>query len=379
MGDFPLIEVRGEPFERGQQYGAQAAELIRSNLEGYFLLFQHATGLTPPGVLEKAREYLEPAQEYAPHLVDEMRGIAQGAGVSLDEVLALNCRTEILSVGAVPLRKGECTACQGECTALFVAPEFTANGQALLAQNWDWADVLRGGQVLLRVQRPSEPKTVLTLTEAGQVGKIGLNSAGVGVCLNFLRHDQRRLGAPLHLMLREALESPRLSLATAAVYRARRADAGNFLLAHAQGEAVSLEATPADVGVLHTEGGLLVHTNHFITPRLQEGDTGILDSTSTELRYNRALQVLRVHLGAITVETLQEVLRDHFHRPNSICRHPDLALPEIERTATLASVIMNLCTGEMHVIGGEPCQGEHHTLTIRYKKALINDESSKNH
>jgi isopenicillin-N N-acyltransferase-like protein len=357
MGGFPLIEVRGEPFERGQQYGAQAAKLIHSNLDGYFRLFQHETGLTRTGVLEKAREYLGPAQEYAPRLVDEMRGIAQGAGVSLDEVLALNCRTEILSVGAVPLR-------EGECTALFVAPKFTANGQALLAQNWDWADVLRGGQVLLRVQRPREPKTVLTLTEAGQVGKIGLNSAGVGVCLNFLRHDQRRWGTPLHLILREALEAPRLSLAAAAVYRAQRADAGNVLLAHAQGEAVSLEATPADVGVLHPAGGLLVHTNHFFTPRLQEGDTGILDSTSTELRYNRALQVLRSHVGAITVETLQEVLRDHFHRPNSICRHPDLALPAIERTATLASVIMNLNTGEIHVSDGEPCQGDYYVTQL---------------
>jgi isopenicillin-N N-acyltransferase-like protein len=252
---------------------------------------------------------------------------------------------------------------EGECTSIFVAPELTANGQALLAQNWDWADVLRGGLVLLCVQHPGdEPETTLTLAEAGQVGKIGLNSAGVGVCLNFLRHDQRRLGVPLHLILREALDAPRLSLAAAAVYRAERADAGNFMLAHAHGKAVSLEATPADVGVLHPEGGLLVHTNHFITPHLQEGDTGILNSTSTELRYNRALQVLRAHVGAITVETLQEVLRDHFHRPNSICRHPDLVLPELERYATLASVIMNLSTGEMHALSGEPCQGEYQTF-----------------
>ncbi len=357
MDGFPLIKVRGEHIERGRQYGEQAAELIHSNLEGYFRLFQHATGLKRSEILEQAREYLEPSQKYAPQLVDEMRGIAQGAGVSLDEVLALNCRTEILSVGVVPLH-------QGECTAISVAPEFTANGHALIAQNWDWVDVLRGGSVLLRVERPGDPATVLTLTEAGQIGKIGLNSAGVGVCLNFLRHDQRRLGVPLHLILREALESPRLSLAAAAVYRAERANAGNYLLARANGRAISLEAAPSDVGVLHPEGGLLVHTNHFITPHLQEGDTGILDSESTQLRYSRALQMLRARVGAITVETLQEVLRDHFHRPNSICRHPDLALPEIERAATLASVIMDLTTGEMHVISGEPCQGEYQTFTV---------------
>jgi isopenicillin-N N-acyltransferase-like protein len=352
---FPLIEVDGGDFERGLQYGVQAAELIRANLEGYWRLFQNEAGLDRPAVLERARQYLEPSQDYAPHLVDEMRGIAEGAGVSLDEILALNCRTELLSLRTIPLAQ--------ECTALFVLPEVTADGHTLVAQNWDWADALRGGLVLLRVRRPGEP-TTLTLTEAGMVGKIGLNGAGLGVCLNFLRHDHRRVGVPLHLILRQAIGAPRLSLAVAAIYRASRADAGNYLLAHASGQAVDLEATPSDVGVLHPEGGLLVHTNHFLTPHLQEGDKGVLESESTPLRYSRALSLLRTRVGTITVETFKEVLCDHFHRPNSICRHPDLGQPEIERIATLASVIMDLTAGEMHVAVGEPCQGGYYRVSL---------------
>jgi isopenicillin-N N-acyltransferase-like protein len=352
---FPLIEVDGGDFERGLQHGGQAAELIRANLEGYWRLFQHETGLDHLAVLEQARQYLEPSQGYAPHLVDEMRGIAEGAGVSLDEILALNCRTEIFSLRTIPLAQ--------ECTALFVAPEMTADGHTLVAQNWDWADALRGGLVLLRVKRPGEP-TALMLTEAGMVGKIGQNSAGLGVCLNFLRHDHRRVGVPLHLILRQAISAPRLSLTVAAVYRALRADAGNYLLAHASGQAVDLEATPSDVGVLHPESGLLAHTNHFLTPHLQEGDRGVIESKSTSLRYSRALNLLRSRVGAITVETLKEVLRDHFHRPNSICRHPDPIQPEIERIATLASVIMDLTAGEMHVASGEPCQGEYYSVSL---------------
>jgi isopenicillin-N N-acyltransferase-like protein len=355
VNGFRLIEVSGDAFERGVQHGEQAVDLIRTNLEGYFQLFEHDVGLDRPAVLDRARRYLQPIEGYAPHLLEEMQGIAEGAGVSLDEALALNCRTEILSLAAIPLRD--------ECTAVFVAPEATASGHALVAQNWDWANVVRGGTVLLRVEQPGWP-TVLTLTEAGMVGKVGFNSAGVGVVTNFLRHDHRRVGVPFHIILRGALDASRLGLAVAAVYRDVRADSGNYLLAHADGEAIDLEATPSDVGFLYPEDGLLVHTNHFITPRLQAGDVALAESDHTLLRYGRAVHLLRAQAGQITIGTLKSVLRDHFNHPNSICRHPDPSCPEIERSATLASLIVDLTAGEMYVTAGEPCETEYQKFTI---------------
>jgi len=351
---FPLFEVSGQPFERGRQYGTQAIDLIRFNLEGYWRLFKHETGLDRLAILDRARQYLTPLKEYAPHLVEEMRGIAEGAGVSPEEILALNCRTEILSMGAIPRLQ--------ECTALFVAPEATADGHTLIAQNWDWSEVLRGGAVLLRIEQPGSP-TVLTLTEAGMVGKIGLNSAGIGVCTNFLRHNHRRAGVPFHAILREALNAPRLGLAVAAIYRNVRADSGNYFLAHAGGEAIDLEATPSDVGFLHPQDGTLVHTNHFLTARLQAGDKGIVESDNTLVRYGRAMHLLHAQAGQITVDTLKSVFCDHFNRPKSICRHPDLTQPKIERSATLASMIVDLTDGKMHVAVGEPCQAEYYTVS----------------
>ena len=355
MDRFPLIEVQGDAFECGRQHGERAVDLIQFNLQGYGRLFELNVGLGWAAVLEQARQYLDPIKAYAPHLLEEMRGIAEGAGVSLDEILALNCRTEILSMGTIPV-------C-GECTAVFVDLEATRNRHTLVAQNWDWSNVLRGGTVLLRVEQPGRP-TVLTLTEAGMVGKIGFNSAGTGVMTNFLRHDHRRVGVPFHVILREALNAPRLGQAVAAVYRGARADSGNYLLAHVSGEGIDLEATPSDVGFLYPEDGLLVHTNHFVTPRLQAGDVGIVQSEHTLLRYGRAMHLLRVQVGRITVETLKDVFRDHFNRPYSICRHPDPDLPEIERGATLASVIVDLSAGQMHLTVGEPCQGDYYTVEI---------------
>jgi len=351
---FPLVELSGAHKERGRQYGEQARDLIHFNLDGYWRLFRHYTTLDRPAILEQVRVYAEPIRAYAPHVLDEIRGIAAGAGVTFEEILALNCRTELLSVNNVPLR---------ECTAVFVAPERAVDGRTLLAQNWDWAELLRGGAVLLRVEQPSRP-TILTLTEAGIVAKIGLNSAGIGACLNFLRHDHRRIGVPVHVILREALSADRLGLAAAAVYRAHRADAANYLLAHADGEAIDLEATPSDVGFLHPQDGWLIHTNHFLTPRLQAGDKGIYDSDSTLLRYGRALRLLKADAGPLAISTLKNLFCDHFNHPKGICRHPDPTRPEPEQDATLASMIVDLRTRQMHLCAGEPCQGEYYTVDL---------------
>ena len=50
-----------------------------------------------------------------------------------------------------------------------------------------------------------------TLTEAGILGKIGLNDAGLGVCLNLLSTtaDGGRDGTPIHVLLRQMLQSCR--------------------------------------------------------------------------------------------------------------------------------------------------------------------------
>ncbi len=351
---FPFITVQGDPKACGRQHGRQAADLIRFNLVGYWRLFEFYSQLDRPAVLAQARHYFDPIRAYAPHLLEEMGGIADGAGVSLEEILALNCRTELLSVGAIPAR---------ECTAVYVGPEATANGHALLAQNWDWSEILRGGMVLMRVEQPDRP-VVWTLTEAGMVGKIGCNGAGVGVCANFVRTDYRQQGVPFHAIFREALNAPRLGKAVAAVYREQRGDSGNFLLADAAGEAIDLEATPADIGFLYPNEGLLLHTNHFVTPRLQARDAGILESDNTLVRYGRALRWLQANKGKITAETLQTLFRDHFNFPKAICRHPDPAEPEVEQTATLACIVMDLTAGEMSLAVGEPCQANFYSVSV---------------
>jgi isopenicillin-N N-acyltransferase-like protein len=352
---FPFIEIGGPPRERGRQFGERTTDLIRLNLDNYWRLFRDLAGLDRASVIDRSALYYDPIKDYAPDLFEEIQGIAEGSNIPVAEIVALNCRTEFLSAANVPFFD--------ECTAIFCGPETTANGSTLLAQNWDWAEICRGGMVLLQIDQPGLP-TVLTLTEAGMVGKIGLNSAGVGVCTNFVLHNHRRRGVPFHLILREALNAPRLGVAVAAVYRPQRADSGNYLFGHAAGEGINLEATPDTVAFQHPSQGLLVHTNHFLAPRLQAGDHGILESDNTLLRYARARRLLEAQIGRITIDTLKEILQDHFNAPRSICRHSDRTLPEVERNVTLASIIIDLTTGTAYIARDEPCDSVYYSVQL---------------
>ncbi len=88
----PVISVRGKPFERGHKYGSQAQALIKKNLELYFDLWGSLWGARRPDVLKHCSALVPVIGEYDAEILEEMQGIARGAGLSLEEIVALNAR-----------------------------------------------------------------------------------------------------------------------------------------------------------------------------------------------------------------------------------------------------------------------------------------------
>jgi isopenicillin-N N-acyltransferase-like protein len=226
---YELIECEGSAFERGRQYGARAASAIQRNVQAYLQLIASNSGLDRNAAMSAAEAYAPVIEVHAPDLWQEMRGIADGAGCDLTEVLLINARSELMLAAS-------------ECTALAATSEVTNQGQVLLGQNWDWYTAVEAEPVLLHIRHP-DGLEILTLAEAGQVGKIGLNSAGLGVGLNFLEHSDRGCGVPIHVILRQMLGCKALGDAIRAALSFPRGGAANIPLAHAQGEISSTPTT----------------------------------------------------------------------------------------------------------------------------------------
>src|SRR4051794_1795335 len=92
---FPIVEISGAPRARGRPYGSHAAERIRHSIATYARLFAYC-GITWGEAQMRALRYRETVARATPDLLEEMGGIAEGAGVTDSEILTLNARTEIL-------------------------------------------------------------------------------------------------------------------------------------------------------------------------------------------------------------------------------------------------------------------------------------------
>ena len=337
----PLISVSGTPAECGVAYGRRAADLIAANIETYARRFAARVGLSPAQVRDRGTAFRDATLRHHPRIAQMLDGVAEGASADPADVYALNGRTELL-YGTTPT----------ECTSIGVVDSRSATGHTLLAQNWDWHPAQRPYTVLLAT-RDENGFGVLTLAEAGMLAKTGLNSAGVGLCVNLLLSDRdgRPGGVPYHVVLRAALEADCLTLAIRAVASSPRSASVNILLGQS-GEVLDLEAVPGDLGYLNPVDGVLTHANHFES-RVPVRDMFADRGGSSYFRAARAARLLPA--GRIDEADLAAVLADHASYPHAICRHADPRDADEDLSESLYSVIMDVEERRLSVAAGPPC------------------------
>ena len=255
----------------------------------------------------------------------------------------------------------------GGCTSVAALPQVTKDGHTLLGQSWDWLPRFQEFNVILEVEQTGRPN-IVTQPEAGNLAHRGMNSAGVGVCFNGMASSRDRFEAqapPCLIMMRGILNADSFSQALKAVLGTRATVSGNFLIAHRDGAAIDLEVSPVDTGLLYPEGGILTHSNHFLTLTNREDLTDIIKSLypDTIYRGHRARQLLEPDQGNIDVGSFQRLFRDHFSYPQSICRHLDDRVEGIMQWTTLFSMIMDLEERALYISEGFPCQNDYYKLT----------------
>ncbi len=351
---FPYLVLEGTPYEIGLSHGEQGKDKIRTAVDYYRGMFRDYSGIDWDTACRYALTFVPAVEKYDRDIMEEIRGIADGSGFDLAEILALNVRSEIVVQGSQVT-----AALNGGCTSCAVMPRRSANGHTILAQNWDWKKDAGNTLVVLEIRQRGKPD-ILMITEAGIVGKIGFNSEGIGVSLDALGSDMRPKGEtiPLHIALRGVLNSYTLADAIGNASRTPPACCANFMMAAASGQAVNVEIGPGQIDVLYPGAdGVITHTNHFFGPRtVNIRDTYAPTIPDTFLRLGRINDLFRELDGKkIAAEDLQEILRDHMGRPDSICRHEDLREPTEKRLQTNFAVIMDLAERSMLYTPGAPC------------------------
>ena len=344
MKEMPIqrVECGGDAYQTGYQHGQQAQGKVKGSIEFYQKMFWEYTRRSWDEIGQLAVCFGETIQTKWPEYALEMQGLADGAGCSLCDILALNTRTEI----AFGLMQPDKLVSDG-CTSL----GWCMPGTTLMGQNWDWMEEQAANIIFLTIRKPGSP-VIKMVTEAGIVGKIGMNSSGLGICLNAVRctgYDSSRL--PIHLALRYSLECETIEEASAYLEKAGTAGSG-FLLLGQKDEVVGLEFTSSTTSRMKADHrGRIIHSNHLVTQH--EGAKEWPEPDSLD-RLDRMLQ-LTGELGPInmTISSFAELFDDHAGAPFSICRQQTGA----SKDATLFNIVMDLEQQCATVKLGRRCEG----------------------
>ncbi|MFI2345543.1 C45 family autoproteolytic acyltransferase/hydrolase [Streptomyces sp. NPDC019443] len=362
----PVIEISGTPAERGRQYGEAVAPQLEAALGYYAEAFGESSGLTWQQVTGRAARWLEPVHDYAPHLLEEMQGIATGAGLDLLDILALNARGEVIYDDSFAQMRDEEEPAEG-CTSFAAYGQASGDGHVWAGQNWDWRAGVADTVVMLRIVQPPKP-TLIMQVEAGQIGRQGANSAGIALNANGLGgRFSDAVGLPQTVIRRSVLDQSSIADALGVLCRTRAHIASNALLTCREGFAIDLETTPAGHGWMYPTDGLLVHGNHYqagVPTALADGYRPLApDSLVRVPRAEEGLHRLRESTGADeSRKAIRQAMSDHLGFPESLCTHTDPRQPQVKQWQTLVSSCVDLTAGDYHVTAGTPCDHEYQHL-----------------
>jgi len=357
MSTIPVIELSGTPHEMGFAHGAALKGLIAEFIETVTTVHQMNNtylNVSKDSLEVFCKKNLGFLEKFSPALVEEMRGIADGAGVTFEEILYLNSFLELEDlrapgVGAKVLPDG-----LWGCTTFNVTRDAGEDGRAYIGQTYDMEKYYEKFLCLLRIT-PENGPAQLVVSFAGILGLNGLNSAGVGAVINKVTATDARPGVIYPFIMRKALASERIGDALGAAIFSPRASGINYQFA-GSGVAFCAETSAAYYQLLDIDGSI-AHTNHFVGRDMRKFETpNWLSHGGSMVRKQVADNYLKKHRGSLNAEKLIELTKDHTNYPRCICAH---GFPgEDARTAfhTVFAVIMDPEAGWMELCPGNPCE-----------------------
>jgi predicted choloylglycine hydrolase len=317
MKQFPCVRASGTHYGVGRTIGKKMQVAIGALLAANRKLCAERFGQ----YLGESKKFLFLAEQYFPKYVEELRGMADGAGVPFDELFLSN-NPEVAGPDSLLLESYGCTTVAVPSGAGYI-----------VGHNEDWVSSSRSPLYLLdatvdgiNIFGINYPNTLIG-------DAIAVNGHGLVQAIDELFHHDAKLGVPKHFISRAVLDCKRLEEAETLMKTVPRAAGWNHVLI--QGERLwNIESCAKEYVIEKATLEKHVHTNHYIT-KLKMIDLG---NPASEKRYERAKQQLE---RSSTVEDIKRLLSDRQE-------------PGICREATVGSVIFDMANKTAHVACGQP-------------------------
>jgi hypothetical protein len=256
VGSVPVLRLSGTPREMGYQHGAALKAQIRFlHREYYEAMVERVVG--EAGL----NEWAKAAEPFIPEAYrEEMRGLAEGSGLTYDEVLVINTMVDRFQ--------------NVLCSTVAASGDATKDGEVYFGRNLDFPgrNILQRATVVL-VFEPEGGTPLAAVTWPGLLGVLsGMNGNGVaGATMQIHKGRELRPGLPYMLMYRQALEGARTKEDVfASISKAKRTCPNNFMVVDATGAADAIEYDPESVVRRQAEAGCLSSTNFYVSDEMRD-------------------------------------------------------------------------------------------------------------
>lgn len=337
LGRHRRIRASGGRYDIGRRHGeAQRAE-IRRFLDDRLTRIGAILGrpVDLPDFSAAVAAHAAVARDRLPALAEELRGLADGAGISMEEAWLLQLRRELVGYRSV--------RAAGDCTTF----ARRSGGVTVLGQTIDLNGDMAAELTVMELEPADTGRRLALVSFTGLLGYLGMNDRGLAIGLNLVLAGDWRPGIPGYMAIRHLLDEAACVDDCIRRLKGLPLASSRALTIADQERLVTVEYVLDEMVVF--EGVELVHANHFLHPRFAGRDELNPFARTSSLRRQAACAAA---LTALPAGAGPDAYLD-------ILAAPPVHVPpngDVRRECTAACVVMRPDLGTMHVRQGEPAR-----------------------
>jgi hypothetical protein len=301
----PIHEYTGSPRSCGRQYGKTQAEAMDG--------FLHLEVAPNPQRMRYASRCWNVLKRWEKPVVEFVRGMAEGSGLSVEEITLILLHEEIVHTRP--------------CTGIGATRSGTKDGNAIIGQNWDWGTHLYTWSNLTRLRMTGQPAMVL-YSYPGLYASAGINEHGMSLVWTgsgYLPKIRPKVGVPTYALIAGILSCRDCREALALLRRTRLAGCYIFFIADAKGEVWVIEGLPGRFEAVRCED-VIARANHYecaATARRAKQDINCNPNANTQFRGPRMAALAQRYRGRIDRHIMERCLCDEgVGDGKNICQRP---------------------------------------------------------
>jgi len=336
MSRVGYIQAGGTNYDIGFQIGACLKEKLISHnrsRQAFYRKFyrKHNTPLCQ--IVESSEKLIA---KHFPAYLEELKGLADGSTIPLNDILLLGSEETILNGAA------------NRCTTF----AYVGSQGVILGHNEDWASGYEDKLYVVKA-KPAAGTAFISLAYLGCLGgsSVALNEYGIAFSGNSLLSGIQR-GVPKNIILRSQIEAKNIQEFGKLASFTPRAVPNHSMAVDRKGKIVSVEVGLKEHSAFFTSGSY-VHTNHAIHKTMQNLEKG--EAINSIARYRTAKKFISTK--PLDDKLAKQILRSHANNSCSICIHPE-AKNNFDGQ-TVASAIVNLSEMSLSVTLGNPCRSRY--------------------